>query len=123
MMTFAAVVTRLDIIIVAFFPSFFLSLFFFETLVLSKDRGGGHVFEMKQNVVKKKRAKRRRRREGLRERRSSGRGDVSSGWEDVLCDLPAMRDIGTTEKRCWAAFAIEGGFVVGDATANPTANE
>ena len=70
---------------------------------------------------KKTRAERRRR-EG-RERRSNGRGDVSSGWEDVLCDS-AMRDIGTTEKRCWAApKAIEGGFVVGDATANPTANE
>ena len=67
---------------------------------------------------KKTRAERRRR-EG-RERRSNGRGDVSSGWEDVLCD-PAMRDIGTTEKR-GAAPAI-GGFVVGDATANPTANE
>tara|TARA_B100000519_G_C13924875_1_gene288588 strand:+ start:102 stop:449 length:348 start_codon:yes stop_codon:yes gene_type:complete len=115
MMTFAAVVTRLDI--VAFFPSFFLSLFF--RLSFSQKTEGGHV-EMKQ-CRQKKRAKRRRR-EG-RERRSNRRGDVSSGWEDVLCDLPAMRDIGTTEKRCWAAPAIEGGFVVGDATANPTANE
>ena len=51
-----------------------------------------------------------------RERRSKGRGDVSSDWEDVACDDDdAMRDIGTTEKR--------GGIVVGDATANPTANE
>jgi hypothetical protein len=32
-----------------------------------------------------------------------------------------MRDIGTTEKR--GAAPVIGGIVVGDATANPTANE
>jgi len=47
-MTFAAVVTRLDI--VAFFPSFFLSLFF--RLSFSQKTEGGHV-EMKQCRQKK----------------------------------------------------------------------
>ena len=78
---------------------------------------------MTQTQQKKKKRRRRRRRrraraeeDARRERRSKGRGDVSSGWEDVARDDDAaMRDIGTTEKR--------GGIVVGDATANPTANE
>ena len=78
---------------------------------------------MTQTRKKKKKRRRRRRRrraraeeDARRERRSKGRGDVSSGWEDVARDDDAaMRDIGTTEKR--------GGIVVGDATANPTANE
>ena len=71
---------------------------------------------VKKKAAQKKKKTTRAEEDARRERRSKGRGDVSSGWEDVARDDDAaMRDIGTTEKR--------GGIVVGDATANPTANE
>ena len=98
-------------------PPFF-SLSFFCRLLRQEHRTRlRDETSSKKKAAQKKKKTTRAEEDARRERRSKGRGDVSNGWEDVACDDAAMRDIGTTEKRG------AGGIVVGDATANPTANE